>query len=165
MSMRSLLLVLTLAWWSMPAATSAPAAISRLQLDFTAAAQKQTDDDARFHAGALRRTLGEVLTARGLADLRSDAVVNVAAIEVDEFDVRATSNLVLMGRVASMGVLGGTVRIRDGAGKALRELHVRAELPLKLSKKGSDSGALAGLYEEFAELIAAEIGGTVKPQR
>jgi hypothetical protein len=165
MNMRHALLALMLACGSAAVAASEPAAISRLQLEFTAAAQKQTDDDARFNGGVLRKTLGEVLTARGLADLRSDAVVTVAAIEVDEFDVRATSNLVLMGRVASMGVLGGTVRIRDSAGKPLRELHVRAEVPLKISKKKPDSSALTSLYLEFAGLVADEISGKVKSAR
>lgn len=152
---RRILMLLMLAM-SVPATAAAPQ-ISRLQLEFTAAAQKQADGDTRFSSDALRRSLGDVLASRGLANLASDAVVNVAVIEVDEFDVRATSNVVFMGRVASLGVLGGTVRIRDGAGKQLRELHVRAELPFRVSKKASDRNSLDSLYREFAGQIADRI--------
>jgi hypothetical protein len=165
MNMHKLSLLLLSAFASLGAVAATPAAISRLQLEFTTAAQKQVDDDARFNSTALRKSLGDALTARGLADLDSDSVASVAVIEVDEFDVRAASNVVFMGRVASRGVLGGKVRIRDSAGKQMRELPVRVEVSLRIRKGNTDKNALAGLYDEFAEQTADELAGTVRPSK
>jgi hypothetical protein len=145
-----------------PLARTAPPRITRLLIDFTPVASRQTSDDERFDAGVLDKTIGRVLTAAGLADLAGAAVIGVAAIEVDEFDVRATSNVVLMGRVASAAVLGATVRVRDGSGTALREFHVRADLPLNIVRNASGQDQLESLYTEFAELIVDELSGTTR---
>ena len=139
-----------------------PEPITRLIIDYTPAATQQSADDARFNGDALRRAVGDGLAARGLADLANAAVIRVAAIEVDEFDVRATSNVVLMGRVASAGVLGATVRIRDGGGTQLRQFHVRAELSLKVAHSGTNRNTLAELYDGFTGLIVAELAGKAR---
>lgn len=171
MHRRTLLLVLTLGvlaactrsaiFGTMPgspvARTTKPQ-ITRLIVDYTPAATKQTADDDRFHGEALNKAIGRGLTARGLADLANAAVIGVAVVEVDEFDVRATSNIVLMGRVASAAVLGATVRIRDGSGTELRNFHVRADMPLNLVRDGTDPNTLDRLYQGFTSLIADELG-------
>jgi hypothetical protein len=138
--------------------------ITRLLVDYTSAAQEQTNDDARFSTSQFSKVVGERLAARGLADLASDKVVRVAAIEVDEFDVRASSNTVLMGRVTSTGALGGKVRLRDGSGTQLREFHVRAQVTLSISRSNKGSSQLDPLYREFGRLIADELTGTVTPR-
>jgi hypothetical protein len=134
--------------------------ITRLIIDYTPAAAKQTADDARFDSGALQKAASAGLAARGLADITNPAVVRVAAIEIDEFDVRATSNVVLMGRVASAGVLGASVRIRDDSGTELRKFHVRADMSLNLVHNGTDRNTLESLYKGFTSLIADELAGT-----
>jgi hypothetical protein len=139
--------------------------ITRLIVDYTPTATRQTAADARFNAGALNKAIGRELAARGLANLESSAVVRVAAIELDEFDVRASSNVVLMGRVASRGVLGGRVRIRDGSGTQLREFQVRADMAMKIVRNDKDSNPLESLYREFAGLVADEIVGSVEPTK
>jgi hypothetical protein len=141
-----------------PAAQTTKPRITRLIVDYTPAATKQTGDDGRFDAGALDKAIGRGLTASGFADLANAAVIEVAAIEVDEFDIRATSNVILMGRVASAAVLGATVRIRDGSGAELRKFHVRADMRLNLVRDGSDRNTLDRLYQGFTGLIAAELG-------
>jgi len=142
------------------AVVDAQSLITRVLLDYTPAATRQTGDDARFQGAALQKSIAAVLAGRGLADITRPAVVRVAAIEVDEFDVRATSNVVLMGRVASAGVLGATVSIRDGSGAALRQFHVRADLPVSISRNGKEAIPLESLYRGFANLIADELMGT-----
>jgi hypothetical protein len=144
-----------------PAVLAAQPQITRLIIDYTPAATKQTTDDERFNGSALNKAIGRELAARGLANLDSAAVVRVAALEMEEFDVRATSNLVLMGRVASRGVLGGRVRIRDGSGTQLREFHVRADMALNIARNGTDDNPLENLYREFANLVADELTGAV----
>ncbi|MEO8314422.1 MAG: hypothetical protein ABI645_06455 [Pseudomonadota bacterium] len=146
-----------------PAAQPAQALITRLIIDYTPTATKQTGNDARFNGAALRRTVADGLAAQGLLDLQNSAVIRVAAIEVDEFDIRATSNMVLMGRVASAGVLGATVRIRDGSSKELKQFHVRAEMPMKVVRNGTDKNALASLYKGFASQITDALTGRVRP--
>jgi hypothetical protein len=153
-----------------PVPRSAPAAaaqagqplITRLLFDYTPAAQKQVADDEKFNDAALVRMVGQDLAANGLADLANSAVVRVAAIEVDEFDLRAASNVVMMGRLASIGVLGGTVRIRDGRGVQSREFHVRAEVAMNVRQSGQDKKGLEDLYREFAALVVDELTGTVR---
>jgi hypothetical protein len=143
-----------------PAAQTAKPQITRLIIDYTPAATKQTADDERFDGQAFNKAIGRGLTAGGLADLANAAVIGVAAIEVDEFDVRATSNVILMGRVASAGVLGATVRIRDGSGTELRKFHVRADMRLNLVRNGSDPDTLGKLYQGFTSLVADELTAT-----
>lgn len=141
-----------------PAAKTTKPQITRLIIDYTPAATKQTADDGRFDGEALDKTIGRGLAASGFADLANDTVVGVAVIEVDEFDIRATSNVILMGRVASAAVLGATVRIRDGSGTELRNFHVRADMRLNLVRDSADRNALDRLYQGFTSLIAAELG-------
>jgi hypothetical protein len=136
--------------------------ITRLLFDYTPAAQEQVADDDKFSDAALVRTVGQELAAHGLADLASSTVVRVAAIEIDEFDLRPTSNVVMMGRLATRGVLGGTVRIRDGGGTQLRQFHIRAEAAMKVVWNGNDKKGLENLYREFAAQIVDELTGTVR---
>jgi hypothetical protein len=145
---------------SAPTARVAPPTqplITRLLIDYTPTAARQTEGDGRFSAVALSRAVGAGLALEGLADLSNSAVLGVAAIEVDEFDVSATANVVLMGRVASRGVLGATVRLRDGSGVEHRMFHVRADMPLKVTRNGTDRNTLQKLYQEFTALIADEL--------
>lgn len=141
-----------------PAAQTSKPQITRLIVDYTPAATRQTADDERFDGETLNKAIGRGLAAGGLADLANAAVVGVAVIEVDEFDVRATSNVIVMGRVASAAVLGATVRIRDGSGAELRNFHVRADMRLNLVRDGADRNTLDRLYQGFASLIADELG-------
>jgi hypothetical protein len=135
--------------------------ITRLIIDYTPAATTQTDNDTRFNGAALRRAIADGLAAQGLLDLQKSAVVHVAAIEVDEFDVRATSNVVLLGRVASQAVLGATVRIRDGSSAELRQFHVRTDMPLKVDWTGKNKNPLGNLYKQFTSQIADLLAGRV----
>jgi hypothetical protein len=131
--------------------------ITRLIVDYSPAATKQTEGDERFNGEALNRTIDAGLAAAGLADLANAAVIRVAVIEVDEFDVSATSNIVLMGRVASRGVLGASVRVRDGSGVEHRKFHVRADMQMKVSRSGADRNTLEKLYQGFTALIVDEL--------
>jgi hypothetical protein len=147
-----------------PAVPPGQAMITRLIIDYTPTATKQTGDDPRFNADVLRRMVDAGLAAQGLLDLKNAAVVQVLAVEVDEFDVHATSNIVLMGRVTSSGVLGASVRIRDGSSKELRQFHVRAEIPLKVGRNSTERDSLQSLYQAFIGQIADAITGRVRPQ-
>lgn len=136
--------------------------ITRLIIDYTPTATKQTSDDPRFSNSQLRRAVADGLAARGLLDQTKAQVVHVAAIEIDEFDISATSNIVLMGRVASLGVLGATVRIRDGSSKELQQFHVRAEVALRISPKSEDMAPPGKLYKAFTSQIADALTGKVR---
>jgi hypothetical protein len=140
-----------------PAAQSG-AAITRLIIDFTPSVSAQVEGDPRFDSGALRKAVADGLSVQGLLDFRSP-VVQTMAIEVEEFSVRATSNTVLMGRLASVGVLGATVRIRDGSSAELRRFTVRAELPMNIDRTGRSRNPLEALYAGFTRLVAEELTG------
>ena len=139
------------------------ALITRLVIDFTPVAQKQVDQDPRFSSQFMRKATSQVLTARKLADLQNNAVVRVAVIELDEYDVRTTANLVVQGRVASAAVVGATVRVRDGSGTQLGTFHIRTEMTINVSL--SSSNPLEKLYRQFAMLVADDLTGTAKPKQ
>jgi hypothetical protein len=141
-----------------PAAQSGAAKITRLIIDLTPAASAQVEGDSRFDSGALRKAVADGLAAKGLLDYESPAVQTMA-IEVEEFSVRATSNMVMMGRLASIGVLGATVRIRDGSSAELRRFNVRAELPMNIDRTGRNRNPLEALYTGFTRLVADELAG------
>jgi hypothetical protein len=131
--------------------------VTRITLVLTAAAQRQAADDMRFDVEALRKAITDELVSRQLLDQRSETASPVAVIQVDEFTVKATTNVVLFGSLPSVGVLGGSVQIRDAAGAALREFHVRADLPLRISQRETESNPLRNLYKGFAALVADDL--------
>jgi hypothetical protein len=142
-----------------PAAQSGAAMINRLIIDLTPAASTQVEGDPRFDSGALRKAVADGLSSQGLLDFESSAAVQTMAIEVEEFSVRAASNMVMMGRLASVGVLGATVRIRDGSSTELRRFTVRAELPMNIDRTGRSRNPLEALYTGFTRLVADAMAG------
>ncbi len=149
---------------SSPAAQPGQPQITRVALEFTPAAQKQVDDDERFNSEALREAIIAELRSRQLLDLEKPGAGRVAVIQMDEFSVRATSNVVLFGYLPSAGVLVGAVRIREAGGGEARQLHVRAEIALNISQRGTDRNPLQNLYSGFARRFADELTATPPPQ-
>jgi hypothetical protein len=136
--------------------------ITRLALEFTPAARQQVDADKRFSVEALRDAVAAELQSRQLLDLQTtgSGTGRIAEIQMEEFTLRATSNLVLFGRLPSVGVLAGTVRIRAAAGGDAQEYRVRADIPLSISKNGTHKHPLQNLYGGFARQLADDITGT-----
>jgi hypothetical protein len=139
--------------------------ITRFAIEFTPAAQKQMTADERFNTEALRNAISTELGSRHLLNLQLTGTGRVAVIQVDEFSVRATSNLVLLGHLRSAGVLAAVVRIREATGES-REFHVRADVSMNISKADTAKNPLKKLYGGFATQLADELTGTVTtPQR
>ncbi len=155
---------------SAPAVSSASALvqsaqpITRFAVEFTPAAQKQVDDDERFNSIDLRDAIVAELTARQLVNLQPGSG-RAAVLQVDEFSVRTTSNVVIFGRVSSAGVLGGVIRIRDSGGGDASELRTRAEISMKVSRTGADRNPLKNLYKGFAKQLANDLTGAPPPKR
>ncbi len=146
-----------------PAASAAQPPITRFAIEFTPAAQKQMTHDERFNTEALRDAISSELGSRHLLKLQPGAG-RAAVIQVDEFSVRATSNLVLLGHLPSAGVLAAVVRIREASGES-REFHVRAEVSMSISRSGTAKNPLKKLYGGFATQLADELTGTVTTSR
>ncbi len=132
--------------------------ITRFAVELTPAAQKQADDDGRFNPDALRDAIVAELGARQLLNLQPGPGRS-AVLQLDEFSVRATTNVVLMGHIASAGVLAGEIRIRDAGSGDARELRTRAEISLNISKTGTDKNPLKNLYKGFARQLADDLTG------
>ena len=129
--------------------------------------QKQVADDERFNADALRDAIAAELGSRQLLDLQNTGAGRVAVIQLEEYSLRATSNVVLFGNLPSAGVLAGVIRIREPAGGATREFKVRAEIQFGISQSGRDKKPLQKLYSGFARQLADELTGAEPrlPQR
>jgi hypothetical protein len=130
--------------------------ITRIALDFSPAVRKQIEADSRFDSTLFNEAVVAELQSQQLLDLKKP-LDRVAVIRLEDFDVHATSNLVLFGRLASAGLLAGSVRVRDAAGNPLREFHLSAEVPLRISQRGNDKNPLRDLYRRFAELMAERL--------
>ncbi|MEO6079747.1 MAG: hypothetical protein ABIQ86_08225 [Steroidobacteraceae bacterium] len=141
--------------------------ITRFALEYTPAAQKQVNDDERFNAEALRDAITAELRSRQLLDLQRPGGARVAVIQLDEFEVRATSNVVMFGRVSSAGVLAGAIRISGAASGDEKKFRVGAEVPMRVATSGADKNPLQNLYKEFAKQLADELTGVAprQPQR
>jgi hypothetical protein len=133
--------------------------ITRLAVEFTPAAQQQVAADERFRADALRDAIAAELRSRQLLDLQATGAGKAAVIEVEEFAIRATSNVVLFGHLPSSGVLGAVIRIREAAGGEAREFRVRTDIPLSIAQSGADKQPLKSLYSGFARQLADELTG------
>lgn len=149
---------------SLQGAAVAPfgAPITRLAVEFTPAARAQADGDERFNAEALRNALLAELKNRKLLDLQPSGTGRAAVMQIEEFSVQATSNVVVLGRLASSGVLAGTFRVRDSAGGATREWPVRTELAMKVSRSGTEKNPLKALYAAFARQMADALTGAAQ---
>lgn len=130
--------------------------ITRIALDFSPAVRKQIEADSRFDSTLFNEAVVAKLQSQQLLDLKKP-LDRVAVIRLEDFDVHATSNLVLFGRLASAGLLAGSVRIRDAAGNPLREFHISAEVPMRISQRANEKNPLQDLYRRFAELMAERI--------
>jgi hypothetical protein len=149
-----------------PASVSVPAAgqpaqaqINRLSLEFTPEARQQVAADERFNAEALREAVAGELRSRRLLELKTTGAARIAEIHVQEFALRATSNVVLFGHLPSAGLIDATVRIREAASGEAREFRVRAEIPLSIARDGSDRNPLKNLYSGFARQLVDELTG------
>lgn len=130
------------------ASTTLP--VTRFAVEFTPAARKQTDEDERFNPEQLRNAIAAELRSRKLLDLQHPGTGQVAVIQLGEFDVRANSNVVMFGRLASTGVMDGIARMQVTGGEQ-REFRVRVEIPMQVSRTGADRNPLKKLYRGFAE--------------
>jgi hypothetical protein len=149
---------------AVPAATGLP--IARVAVELTPAARQQTDEDERFNTDGLRDAVIAELRSRGLLDLAHADTGRALVIRLEEFGVRATSNIVMFGRLASTGVLDGQARIRGGNSEA-REFRVRAEVAMQITRDGKDKNPLKPLYRGFAEQFVDTLVGAAprQPQR
>lgn len=136
--------------------------ITRFAVEFTPAAQKLVDEDQRFNSIDLRDAIVAELTARQMMTQQPGSG-RAAVLQVDDFSVHHTSNVAIMGRVASEGVLAGTVRIREPAGET-KEHRTLARIAMKVSTKDADKKPLKNFYKAFARQLADELAG-VPPLR
>jgi hypothetical protein len=132
---------------------------TRLAVEFTPTAQQQVAADERFSADALRDAIAAELRSRQLLDLQGTGAGKVAVIEVEEFAIRATSNVVLFGHLPSSGALAAAVHIHAAAGGEAREFRVRADIPLSIARSGTDKNPLKNLYSGFARQLVDELTG------
>ncbi|MET0280792.1 MAG: hypothetical protein ABW278_06645 [Steroidobacteraceae bacterium] len=135
-----------------PAFTAAAAT-----LRFATATQRQIDDEPRFSARLLRDTILAELTTRGM--LGEQAEGRVVDIQIDEFSLRNTTNVVVFGNIASAGKLAAVLRIPGTDGGSPREARVRVEASLNLRKDDASAQSLEKLYRRFAVAIADELAG------
>jgi hypothetical protein len=151
---------------AVPATAAASSPITRIAIEFTPAARQQTDEDARFNPESLREALIAELRARQLLDLQPTDTGRALVIRLEEFQVRAASNVVMFGRLASTGVLDGLAHISE-KNTETQEFRVRAEVPLQIVRNGDDPNPLKLLYRGFAERFVEELVGMAprQPQR
>jgi hypothetical protein len=147
---------------AVPATVAASSPITRIAIEFTPAARQQTDEDDRFNPESLREALIAELRSRQLLDLQPTDTGRALVIRLEEFQVRATSNVVMFGRLASTGVLDGLARISEKNSET-QEFRVRAEVPLQIVRNGDDANPLKLLYRGFAEQFADALGGAASP--
>lgn len=139
-----------------PAFTAAAAVVR-----FATVAQQHIDDEPRFNARLLRDTIVAELTARGL--LGDQAGGRVVDIQIDEFSLRNTSNVVVFGKVASAGKLSAVVRAQDANGGPQRQARVAAEASLSLRKDDYGPETLMRLYRRLAQAIGDELARPDNP--
>jgi hypothetical protein len=150
-----------------PRGVAVPAAavgspITRVAIEFTPAARQQTEEDDRFNPELLRDAVIDELRSRQLLDLQPSDSGLALVIRLEQFEVRAASNVVIFGRLASTGVLDGLARIsvRDSE---TQEFRVRAEVAMQIARNGDDPNPLKLLYRGFAEQFANALGGAPSP--
>jgi hypothetical protein len=149
---------------AIPAMTASSSPITRIAIEFTPAARQQTEEDVRFNPESLRDALIAELRARQLLDLQPADTGRALVIRLEEFQVRATSNVVMFGRLASTGVLDGLARISEKNSET-QEFRVRTEVPMQIVRNGDDPNPLKLLYRGFAEQFADALGGAASPPR
>jgi hypothetical protein len=136
--------------------------ITRVAIEFTPAARQQTEEDDRFNPDLLRDAVIDELRSRQLLDLQPTDSGRALVIRLEEFEVRAASNVVIFGRLASTGVLDGLARI-SVRNSETQEFRVRAEVAMQLVRNGEDPNPLKLLYRGFAEQFADALGGAASP--
>jgi hypothetical protein len=147
-------------------AAAADLAIARVAVELTPAARQQAEADERFNPDALRDAILAELRSRQLLDLAHSDTGRALVIRLEEFEVRAASNVVMFGRLASTGVLDGVARIRRGSSEA-SEFRVRAEVSMQIARKSDDKNPLKTLYRGFAKQFVDALVGVAprQPQR
>jgi hypothetical protein len=144
--------------------SAALAPITRIAVEFTPAARQQTEDDARFNSEWLREAIIAELRSRQLLNLQPSGAGGPAlVVRLEEFEVRAASNIVIFGRLASTGVLDALARVTAKAGDA-REFRVRAEVSLHIARNGDEKNPLKTLYSGFAERLVDALVGKQSPR-
>lgn len=139
-----------------PDAGVATSRVAAVLIQYTDAAQQQMQEEPRFTARALREAVLEEFNARGLIE---DASGGVASIQVDEFSLRNSSNVVVFGSIATLGKLGARLEVQGPGGSSVRKSSVRVEASLTLRKDGENPEELKKLYRRFAQAIADELTG------
>lgn len=140
-----------------PVRADAPV-LARYALEYTSTALEQTNADERFNPENLREAITAELRSRGLLDTQQTEGVRAAVIQLEKFEVRGASNVVMFGRLSSVGSIDALVRIREG-GAQTREFRVSTELSLQVSRDPEENNPLKRLYEEFAlEFVDALTG-------
>jgi hypothetical protein len=143
----------------LPACAGAAAPqVSAVLFKFSAAAQQQMQDEPRFTARALRDAVVEELTTRGLLGEASGG--GLVDLQVDDFSLRNTSNVVVFGSIATAGKLGAVLEVQAAGGGLVKKAEVRVEVSLTLRKDGENPDELRKLYRRFAQAVADEIAGT-----
>jgi hypothetical protein len=162
MSLRKLVLVacVLLVAPTLTTAQQAPR-LASIAVLLSAELEQQIADEPRFSFAVLRDAITAELRARRLLAAQGGAAGNTAEILVNEFALRATSNVVVFGRLSSVGVLGGLVRLRTEAGAQPREFKVLVEIPLSISQRKTGSDSLQKLNQRFARVIGDEIAAAV----
>lgn len=142
----------------LPGLCGAAEPVAAVLIKFTAEAQQQMQDEPRFTARALREAVLEELGSRGL--LREGSTGNLVDLQVDQFSLRNTSNVVVFGSIATAGKLGAVLDMQTAAASPLKRAEVRVEVALTLRKDGENPDELRKLYRRFAQAVADEIAGT-----
>jgi hypothetical protein len=150
-----------------PRGVAVPAAavgspITRVAIEFTPAARQQTEEDDRFNPELLRDAVIDELRSRQLLDLQPSDSGRALVIQLEQFEVRGASNVVIFGRLASTGVLDGLARI-SVRNSETQEFRVRAEVAMQIARNGDDPNPLKQLYRGFAEQFADALGGAAPP--
>jgi hypothetical protein len=134
--------------------------VRSVTLVLTPQAAIKTSDDARFNGDALLAEIKSELQARKLFD---DTNVNAdaATVSIDDYSMQRTSNVILFGKINSVGMLKGNIRIQDGRGTPLPTLRIEAESRISIPEDGDTPNPLGPLYRRFAVATADTLAGTV----
>lgn len=137
------------------AGASAPfaaGAVREVTLTFTTTAREKVQAERGFDPEVLHRSVEAVLAGRHLLDPAGTGFA--AEILIDDYTLRPTSNVVMLGATAGAGTLRGLVRLLGPDNVEQRSFSVEAEDRISIPKDGRSAVKLDGLYRRFGELMA-----------
>ncbi|NJC88439.1 MAG: DUF4410 domain-containing protein [Desulfuromonas sp.] len=131
--------------------------VGSLDVTMTEEGKKSLEDNLKFDAEVLKKTLLRALEAKSLIKIDNSGALPLLGIEIKDVRVRSNFSAVMWGFMAGNDHITGDVVVKDNSGKELDRFEVSAAYALGGLAGGQDDARMSWLYEAFANETIKEL--------